>query len=97
MSELYSKVAVIIPCFKEKKTILEVISRTLEFPVQIYVVDDGCPESTGNFVSSNWAYKKEKPRPQLIPNFDYKISQFSDFYNSRLNQVVDLYSIGNST
>ena len=23
--------------------------------------------------------------------------KFSDFYNSRLNQVVDLYSIGNST
>ncbi len=53
MNEAWSQVAVIIPCFREKKMILEVISRTLEYPVQIYVIDDSCPESTGDFVLSN--------------------------------------------
>ena len=29
--------------------------------------------------------KANKPAPQLIPNFDYKISQFNDFYNLESN------------
>jgi len=29
--------------------------------------------------------KNAKPRAQLIPNFDYKISQFNDFYNLETN------------
>ena len=37
------------------------------------------------FVTSNWMLKDSKPRPQLIPNFDYKISQFRDFYNLESN------------
>ncbi len=41
--------------------------------------------STEKFVTDNWTQKDEKPRPQLIPNFDYKISQFNDFYELESN------------
>ena len=37
--------------------------------------------ATSSFDVSQWILKDEKPAPQLIPNFDYKISQFNDFYN----------------
>ena len=41
--------------------------------------------SGSKFESSNWTLKQEKPAPQLVPNFDYKISQFNDFYNLETN------------
>ena len=41
--------------------------------------------SGSKFVSSSWMLKLEKPAPQLIPNFDYKISQFNDFYSLESN------------
>ncbi len=31
------------------------------------------------------ASQDEKPAPQLIPNFDYKIAQFNDFYELETN------------
>ena len=37
------------------------------------------------FDSKNWTVKSEKPAPQLLPNFDYKIAQFNDFYNLESN------------
>ena len=33
------------------------------------------------FNVTDWQILPEKPRAGLLPNFDYKISQFSDFYN----------------
>ena len=41
--------------------------------------------SEATFDNTNWKYKTDKPAPQLIPNFDYKISQFNDFYNLESN------------
>jgi len=41
--------------------------------------------STTTFDYANWILKTEKPAPQLIPNFDYKISQFKDFYELETN------------
>jgi hypothetical protein len=41
--------------------------------------------SLEQFDNANWTLKSEKPAPQLIPNFDYKISQFNDFYNLDTN------------
>jgi hypothetical protein len=41
--------------------------------------------STTVFDNNKWTIKSEKPAPQLIPNFDYKISQFNDFYNLESN------------
>jgi len=37
------------------------------------------------FEFERWTKKKAKPSAQLIPNFDYKISQFNDFYNLETN------------
>ena len=42
-------------------------------------------DSYSKFDSSNWTLKDSKPSPQLIPNFDYKISQFNDFYELETN------------
>jgi len=41
--------------------------------------------SSEKFSNDNWTLKSEKPKPQLIPNFDYKISSFNDFYNLETN------------
>ena len=37
------------------------------------------------FETANWTLKTNKPAPQLIPNFEYKISQFNDFYELETN------------
>lgn len=52
-NELNYKIAVVIPCFKVKKHIISLlmaIPRSIKF---IYVVDDACPENSGDFVRSN--------------------------------------------
>ena len=41
--------------------------------------------SSDKFDNNNWTLKSEKPKPQLIPNFDYKIAQFNDFYELETN------------
>jgi hypothetical protein len=41
--------------------------------------------SGATFDTTNWTLKANKPAPQLIPNFDYKISQFNDFYDLETN------------
>lgn len=47
------KVAVVIPCYKVKKHILEVLASVGSEVSNIYVVDDCCPESSGRFVVEN--------------------------------------------
>ena len=47
------KIAVVIPCYKVKKHILEVIAEIGGEVSRIYVVDDLCPESTGRYVAEN--------------------------------------------
>lgn len=46
-------VAVIIPCYKVKQHILEVINRIDSDIWRIYVVDDACPEGSGKHVEDN--------------------------------------------
>ena len=41
--------------------------------------------SGATFEKTNWTLKDEKPAPQLIPNFEYKIAQFNDFYELETN------------
>ena len=43
-------IAVVIPCYRVKRQILGVLSRVGPECGAIYVVDDGCPEATGNHV-----------------------------------------------
>lgn len=45
-----SSICVIIPCFKVKKTILQVIDDCPDYVDRIFVVDDACPDGTGDFV-----------------------------------------------
>ena len=60
------------------------IGDTVEYQGKFYVAKAN-HNSLSSFERSNWALKDQKPKPQLIPNFDYKISQFSDFYNLETN------------
>jgi glycosyltransferase involved in cell wall biosynthesis len=44
------KIAVVIPCFRVKKSILNVIASIGSEISNIYVIDDACPEFSGQFV-----------------------------------------------
>ena len=57
---------------------------SVEFQGKFYVAK-GNHNSGPVFEASNWTLKSSKPVPQLIPNFDYKIAQFNDFYNLESN------------
>lgn len=45
-------IAVVIPCFRVRRHILEVIARIGPEVAAIYVVDDCCPEESGSYVST---------------------------------------------
>jgi len=64
------------------------VGDTVEYQGKFYVATAN-HNSTATFKTVNWKYKIEKPAPQLIPNFDYKISQFNDFYNLESNNFDD--------
>lgn len=48
-----TRIAVVIPCYKVKKHIKSVIASLNEIVSDIYVVDDACPEKSGEFVKQN--------------------------------------------
>ncbi len=48
------KIAVVIPCFKVRNHILGVITQIGPEVCRIYVVDDCCPDGSGDFVESNY-------------------------------------------
>ena len=48
-----SKVAVVIPTYKARNHILSVIEKIGPEVVRIYVVDDCCPDGSGDFVTTN--------------------------------------------
>ena len=50
-------IAVVIPCYKVKAQITQVITRVLalgDVCQRIYVVDDCCPEQSGDVVAANF-------------------------------------------
>ena len=47
------RIAVVIPCYRECRHILDVLARIPPEVVQIICVDDGCPDQTGVFVEEN--------------------------------------------
>jgi len=60
------------------------IGNTVEYNAKFYVAKVN--HNSGNtFNAEYWQNKNNKPAAQLIPNFDYKISQFNDFYNLESN------------
>ena len=57
---------------------------TVEYQAGFYVAKTN-HNSSNTFDINQWQKKANKPAPQLIPNFDYKIAQFNDFYNLETN------------
>jgi len=53
------KIAVVIPCYRVRSRIASVINK-IDFSLinQLYIVDDCCPQNTGNFVLNNFKNKK---------------------------------------
>ena len=60
------------------------IGDSVEYQGKFYVAKAN-HNSGSKFENFNWKLKSEKPAPQLIPNFEYKISQFNDFYDLETN------------
>jgi hypothetical protein len=60
------------------------IGDTVEYDAKFWVAKKN-HNSGAEFDFALWQKKDAKPTPALIPNFDYKISQFNDFYNLESN------------
>lgn len=64
INECKHTVAVVIPCYKVKKYVLDVIHSIGKSVDKIYVVDDCCPEGSGEYVEKNC----EDHRVKVIKN-----------------------------
>ena len=60
------------------------IGDSVEYQGRFYVAKQN-HNSGSKFETISWTLKDNKPAPQLIPNFDYKIAQFNDFYDLETN------------
>lgn len=58
------KVAVAIPCYRVRKHILDVLERIPQSVSRIYVIDDCCPENSGDWVEAH----SSDPRVQVLRN-----------------------------
>ncbi|MDD5482445.1 MAG: glycosyltransferase family 2 protein [Kiritimatiellae bacterium] len=58
------KIAVVIPCYKARASVLDVIKKIGPEVWRIYVVDDACPENSGQHVKTSIS----DPRVQVIFN-----------------------------
>ena len=52
------KIAVVMPAYRSKEHIGDVLSRIPDLVNQVFVVDDACPEQTGKFVEDNFPKNK---------------------------------------
>jgi len=50
----HMKVAVVIPCFNVRGHIIRVLEKIPAIVDQIYIVDDACPEKTGQFIENSF-------------------------------------------
>jgi dolichol-phosphate mannosyltransferase len=64
MTEVTAKVGVVVPSYRVKAHILDVLSRMGPECHAIYVVDDACPEGSGAFVEANCS----DPRVKVVFN-----------------------------
>ena len=51
-------VFIIIPCYNVKNKIYKVISKSLKYADKIIIIDDKCPQQTGNYVKNKIKNKK---------------------------------------
>ncbi len=54
--------AIVIPCYKVRDHILRVLNNVPDNIDKIYLIDDGCPEKTGEFVSE----QSQDPRIEIV-------------------------------
>lgn len=82
------KVSVAIPCYKVKKHILGVIENIGDEVDVIFVVDDCCPENSGQFVLEN----NRDPRVQVITHSENKGvgGAIKTAYREALKRSVDI-------
>ena len=59
-----AKIAVVIPSYRVVRHILGVINSVPSLVNTIYVVDDGCPDGSGDYVSEHC----KDPRVQVLRN-----------------------------
>ena len=59
-----AQVAVVVPCYRTRAKILDVLAGIGAEVARIYVVDDCCPEQTGNWVEQN----ARDPRVRVLRN-----------------------------
>lgn len=52
-SNTSDKIAIVVPCYKEREQIIDVLSNIGPIARWIFVVDDVCPDNTGDFVQKN--------------------------------------------
>lgn len=53
-----SRIAVVIPCYRVTRHVLEVISSIGNEVWRIYIVDDACPDGSGKFVEEHCLYQR---------------------------------------
>ena len=53
MSHPIAKIVVVIPCYRVKAQILDVLERIGPEVTQVYVIDDACPEASGQWVQDH--------------------------------------------
>jgi len=58
LPEISEKIAVVIPCYNVKNHINDVLIKIPDFVDLIFVVDDACPQSTGEYVKNNFSDKR---------------------------------------
>ncbi|MBU6476233.1 MAG: glycosyltransferase family 2 protein, partial [Alphaproteobacteria bacterium] len=58
MSKENPVVAVVIPCYKVKARVLDVIGRIPADVAYVFCVDDACPEQSGDFIKQSCADKR---------------------------------------
>ena len=51
---MYKNISVVIPCYKVRNHIISVLSNIGPEVNRIYVIDDCCPELSGDFVRKNY-------------------------------------------
>lgn len=54
------RISVVIPCYKVKSKIFSVLDKIGPEVIRIYVVDDKCPENSGDFIKENTKDKRIK-------------------------------------
>jgi len=81
-----ARIAVIIPCYRVRATILEVVRATLPFADDVFCVDDRCPEQSGDAVAEAFA---GEPAVHVIRR-EKNIRLFLNHHAYRLDTAGDL-------